>query len=220
MAHEISQPLTGIVTNANVCQRRLAGEQPDLGELRTANTRLLRDAQRATEIVNRIRSQFEKGAAKRESLDTNEVVRDTITLLRDEAARYNISVRTELAADLALILGDRVQLQQVAMNLIVNGIEAMKDVDGIREMLIKSRRDEEQILVSVGDTGTGFPQELAEQIFDPFFTTKLHGTGMGLRISRSIIESHGGRLWGETAAGRGATFQFSLPAANRRQQLT
>ena len=145
----------------------------------------------------------------------DEIVRDTVALLRHEAARYNIAVRTELAVELPRIVGDRVQLQQVAMNLIINGIEAMKDVDGIREMVIKSQRGEDkQILVSVGDTGTGFPPQLAEQIFEPFFTTKLRGTGMGLRISRSIIESHGGRLWAG-AAGCGATFHLNLPAATR-----
>jgi signal transduction histidine kinase len=123
-------------------------------------------------------------------------------------------VRTELADNLPPLIGDRVQLQQVAMNLIVNSIEAMKDVDGIREMVIRSQRTEnEQILVSVRDTGPGFPPDRAEQIFDPFFTTKPHGTGMGLRISRSIVESHGGRLWAEGAPGRGATFHLNLPAA-------
>jgi signal transduction histidine kinase len=123
-------------------------------------------------------------------------------------------VRTELAADLPQIVGDRVQLQQVAMNLIVNSIEAMKDVDGIREIVINSRRAEnEQILVSLSDTGRGIPPQFAEQIFDPFFTTKPHGTGMGLRISRSIIESHGGRLWAVCSPGRGATFHLHLPAA-------
>ena len=137
-----------------------------------------------------------------------------MTLLRDEAVRYNVLVRTELAADLPRIVGDRLQLQQVAMNLIVNSIEAMKDVDRIRELVIKSQRAEnEQILVSVSDTGPGFPPQLAEQIFDPFFTTKPHGTGMGLRISRSIVESHGGRLWAEAAGGRGATFHLCLPIA-------
>jgi signal transduction histidine kinase len=128
--------------------------------------------------------------------------------------RYNISVRTELAADLPQIVGDRVQLQQVAMNLIVNSIEAMKDVDGIRELVIKSQRAEnEHVLVSVSDTGLGLPPQLAEQIFDPFFTTKPHGTGMGLRISRSIIESHGGHLCAVGSPGRGATFHLNLPAA-------
>jgi signal transduction histidine kinase len=123
-------------------------------------------------------------------------------------------VRTELASDLPQIVGDRVQLQQVAMNLFINSIEAMKDMDGVREMVIKSQRSEnEQILVSVSDTGPGFPPQFAEQIFDPFFTTKPHGTGMGLSISRSIIESHGGRLWAASSQGRGATFHLQLSIA-------
>jgi signal transduction histidine kinase len=139
--------------------------------------------------------------------------------LRDEAVRYSVSVRTELAADLPQIVGDRVQLQQVAMNLIVNSIEAMKDVDGMREMIIRSQHAEDaQILISISDTGVGIPPQLAEQIFDPFFTTKPHGTGMGLRISRSIIESHGGRLWAVGSSGRGATFQFTLPAVIENQR--
>ena len=214
LAHELSQPISGAMTNANVCLRKLGSDKPDLDEVRAAVTRIARDAQRAAEIIGRIRSQFEKGSVNRETLDVNEIIRETVALLRDEAMRYNISVRTELAADLPQIVGDRVQLQQVAMNLIVNSIEAMKDVDGIREMVIKSQRAEnEQILVSVSDTGIGFPPQLAEQIFDPFFTTKPHGTGMGLRISRSIIESHGGRLWAVGSPGRGATFHLNLPAA-------
>jgi signal transduction histidine kinase len=183
--------------------------------VRSALTRLERDAQRAADILARIRPQFQKSAPKQQTLDVNEIILETIALLRDRAMRYNISVRTELAPDLPQIVGDRVQLQQVAMNLIVNSIEAMKEVDGIREMVIKSQRAEnEQILVSVSDSGTGFPLQLVEQIFDPFFTTKPHGTGMGLRISRSIIESHGGRLWAEPADGRGATFHLNLRAAN------
>ena len=137
-----------------------------------------------------------------------------MTLLRHEAVRSNVLVRTELAADLPRIVGDRVQLQQVVMNLIVNGIEAMRDVDGMREIVIKSQRaEDEQILVSVSDTGMGFSPQLAERIFDPFFTTKPQGTGMGLRICRSIIESHGGRLWGVGTPGHGATFHLSLPIA-------
>jgi len=127
--------------------------------------------------------------------------------------RYNISVRTELAADLPQIIGDRVQLQQVSINLIVNSIDAMKDVDGTRELAIKSQLTQnEQLLVSVRDTGIGLPPQQAERIFNAFFTTKIHGTGMGLRISQSIIESHGGRLWAADNSPRGATFQFTLPA--------
>ena len=214
LAHEISQPISGAITNANVCLRKLGNDKPDLDEVRAAVTRFGRDARRAAEIIARIRSQFEKGSVNRETLGVSEMIRETVALLRDEATRYNISVRTELAADLPQIIGDRVQLQQVVMNLIVNSIEAMKDLDGLREMVIKAQLAEnERILVSVSDTGPGFPPDRAEQIFDPFFTTKPHGTGMGLRISRSIVESHGGRLWAEAAAGRGATFHLNLPVA-------
>jgi len=214
LAHEISQPISGAITNANVCLRKLESDKPDLDEVRAAVTRFGRDARRAAEIVGRIRSQFEKGSVNPETLGVSEMIRETVALLRDEAMRYNISVRTELAADLPQIAGDRVQLQQVAMNLIVNSIEAMKDVEGTRELVVLSRRAEnEQILVSVSDTGVGFPSQIAEQIFDPFFTTKPHGTGMGLRISRSIIESHGGRLWAVGSPGCGATFHLNLPAA-------
>jgi PAS domain S-box-containing protein len=214
LAHEINQPISGAMTNANVCLRSLERDKPDLAMARVAATRILRDAQRAAEIVGRIRSQFEKGALNREVFDVNETIRETVALLRGEAMRYNISVRTELADDLPRIAGDRVQLQQVAMNLIVNGIEAMRDIDGVREMNIKSERTEdEQIRVSISDTGVGLPPQHADKIFDPFFTTKPHGTGMGLRISRSIIESHGGRLWAVSSHGHGATFHLNLPAA-------
>jgi len=214
LAHEINQPISGAVINASVCLRKLAHDKPNIDELRVAADRMLRDAQRAAEIVRRIRSQFEKDAPNRELVDVNEIIQETVALLSGEAVRYNISTRMELAADLPQIAGDRVQLQQVTMNLIVNGIEAMKDVDGKREIIIKSQQGErEQILVSFCDSGIGFPPQLAEQIFDPFYTTKPHGTGMGLRISRSIIESHDGRMWAESAAGCGATFHFNLPTA-------
>jgi PAS domain S-box-containing protein len=214
LAHEIKQPISGAITNANLCLRKLGRDEPNLDEVRAAVTRMVRDAQRAAEIIDKIRSQFEKGSENRAVFDVNDIIRETLALLRGEAVRYNISVRTDLADDLPQIVGDRVQLQQVAMNLIVNSIEAMKEVDGIREMAIKSKRgEEEQILVTVSDTGPGFPAQSAEQIFDPFFTTKPHGTGMGLRISRKIIESHGGRLWAVGSPGHGATFHFSLPAA-------
>jgi PAS domain S-box-containing protein len=219
LAHELSQPISGALTNADVCLLHLERDKPNLDDVRPIVTRIVRDTKRAADIIGRIRAHFQRGAVGREVIDLNEINRETVALLRSEAGRYNISVRTELAADLPRILGDRVQLQQVAMNLIVNGIEAMKDVDGVREMLIKSQRAEnDQILVSLSDTGIGFPPQLAEQIFDPFFTTKPHGTGMGLRISRSIIESHSGRLWAVGTPERGATFYLSLPAAPRVPQ--
>jgi predicted ATPase/signal transduction histidine kinase/GAF domain-containing protein len=219
LAHEIGQPITGVITNANSCLRWLDRAKPDFDEVRAAVTQIARAGDRAGQIIGRIRTQFEKGALNREVFGVSEIIRETVGLLHGEAVRYNIAVRMELTDDLLQIVGDRVQLQQVAMNLILNSIEAMKDVDGRREMVIKSQRAEnEQILVSVSDTGIGVPPQLAEQIFDPFFTTKPHGTGMGLRISRSIIESHGGRLWIAGVPGQGATFQFTLPAtvADRR----
>jgi signal transduction histidine kinase len=156
---------------------------------------------------------FKKGAPQRELVDVNEVIREMIVLLRSEASRYSISVCGELANGLPKIMVDRVQLQQVLMNLMLNGIEAMKEMDTGGELTIKShQRDSSQLLISVGDTGAGLEPEQAEQIFNAFYTTKTQGTGMGLPISRSIIESHGGRLWVSPNLGRGATFQFTLPS--------
>jgi PAS domain S-box-containing protein len=213
LAHEVNQPIAGAVTNANACLRWLAGDRPNLEEAREAATRIVRDGTRAGEIISRIRMLFKKGTPQREWVDLNEVVRETIALLRSEATRYSVSVRTELAANVPRLLGDRVQLQQVLMNLILNSIEAMKDIGGIRELVITSQRGEnEQALLSVSDTGVGLPPQQADQIFNAFFTTKPNGTGMGLRISSSIVESHGGRLWAAGNSPRGATFFFTLPA--------
>ena len=214
LAHEVNQPIAANVTNAYACLRWLERDQPNLEEARAAATRTVRAGKLAGEIISKIRAQFEKGALKRELVDVNEIIREMIVLVRGEATRYNISIRMELTADLPQTIGDRVQLQQVTMNLIVNSIDAMKDVDGTREMTVKSQRIEnEQVQVSVSDTGIGLPPQQANQIFDAFFTTKPHGTGMGLRISQSIIESHGGRLWAADNSPRGATFQFNLPAS-------
>jgi len=212
LAHEVNQPISAAVTNAHACLRWLAGDTPNLEEARAAAMRIVKDGTRAAEIIGRIRLHFEKGTPQRELLDVNEVIREMILLLRGELARYSISVRPELTADLPQVMGDRVQLQQVMMNLVSNSIDAMKDLDGSRELAIKSRRAEnEQLMVSVSDTGVGLPPQHADQIFNAFFTTKLHGTGMGLRISGSIIESHGGRLWAEDNSPRGARFHFTLP---------
>ena len=212
LAHEVKQPIAASLTNAKTCLRWLAGDTPNIEEARAAAMRIVQDQTRAGEIVSRIRLLFKKGTPERGPVNVNEVVREMIVLLRGETTRYSISVRTELAADLPQVMGDRVQLQQVLMNLMINGIDAMKDVDGARELSIKSERGEdEQVLVSVSDTGVGLPAEQAEQIFHAFFTTKPHGTGMGLRISRSIIESHGGRLWAADNSTRGASFYFNLP---------
>ena len=211
LAHEVNQPISAAVTNAHACLRWLAGDTPNLEEARAAAMRIVKDGTRAAEIIGRIRLHFEKGTPQRELLDVNEVIREMILLLRGELARYSISVRPELAADLPQVMGDRVQLQQVMMNLVSNSIDAMKDLDGSRELAIKSRRAEnEQLMVSVSDTGVGLPLQ-AGQIFNAFFTTKFHGTGMGLSISRSIVESHSGRLWAANNSPRGASFHLSLP---------
>jgi len=211
LAHEVNQPIAAAVIDANTCLRWLTRDQPDLEEAREAASRMARDATRAAAIVSRIRLLFKKVSPQRELVDVNEVIREMIVLLRSEATRYAISVRAELASDLPQVLGDRVQLQQVLMNLLLNGMDAMKDVDTTRELIINSQPvKNEQVIVSVSDTGVGLPPQ-AEQIFNAFFTTKPYGTGMGLRISRSIIESHGGRLWAANNSPRGASFCFTLP---------
>jgi len=212
LAHEVNQPIAAAVTNASACVRWLAGEVPNLEEARAAAKRGVKDGERAAEIISRIRRLFKKGTPQRELVDVNEVIREMIALLRSEATRHSISVGTELSADLPQIMGDRLQLQQVLMNLIMNSIDAMKDVDGARELVIKSQREEnEQVLVSVSDTGVGLPPQQTNQIFNAFFTTKPDGTGMGLSISRSIVESHGGRLWAAGNSPCGANVCLTLP---------
>ena len=211
LAHEINQPISGAITNASTCVRRLDREQPDLEGARVAASRVIRDANRAAEIVDRVKLFFRKGVATKERLDVNEVIREMEILLHNEAIQHSVSVQTKLAADRALIVADRVQLQQVLMNLMINGIDAMKTVEGLRQLTLGTQNDgDEQLLVSVEDTGIGLPPDQAGQIFNAFFTTKEHGTGMGLRISRTIIEAHGGRLWATDNHPRGASFHFTL----------
>ncbi|MGA7552677.1 MAG: ATP-binding protein [Candidatus Acidiferrales bacterium] len=219
LAHEVNQPIAAAVTDANTCLRWLTRDHPDLEEARAAAARVVKDAASAAEIISRVRLLFKKSAPERELIDVNDLIPKMIVLLHSEATRYEISVRAELAADLPRVIGDRVQLQQVIMNLVMNSIDAMKDVDGTRELAIRSQRTEnEQVLVSVLDTGVGLPQQHANQIFNAFFTTKSHGTGLGLRISRSIVESHGGRLWAAENSPRGANFCFTLPTKVEAQE--
>jgi hypothetical protein len=214
VAHEVSQPIAASLTNARTCLRWLAGDTPNLEEAREAAMRIVQDQTRAAEIISRIRLMFKNAIPQRELVDINEVIREMTVLLRGETARYFIFLQTQLAADLPQVMGDRVQLQQVLMNLTMNGIDAMAVVEGTRELIINSQRTEDGLLmVSVSDTGIGLPAGRANRIFDAFFTTKPHGTGMGLRISRSIVESHGGRLWADQNPSRGASFHFTLPAA-------
>jgi PAS domain S-box-containing protein len=211
LAHEVNQPIAAAVTSANSCIHWLAGDSPNVDKARAAAMRIAKDGTRAAEIISRIRLLFQKGTPQWQLVDVNEIIGEMIVLLRGEATRYSISVRTELAAELPQVMGDRVQLQQVMMNLMTNSIDAMKAADGTRELAIKSQRaNHEQLLVSISDTGVGLPPQHADQIFDAFFTTKPHGTGMGLRICRTIVEAHGGRLWAANNAERGATFYLTL----------
>jgi nitrogen-specific signal transduction histidine kinase len=215
LAHEINQPISAAVIDANTCLRWLGRDLPNVPEGRQAAARVIKDVTHAADIISRVRQLFKKGTPQKELLDVNEVIREMIVLLRGEATRYAISCRTELAEDLPQVVGDRVQLQQVMTNLCINSVDAMKGVDGTRELIVKSQRAEnEHLMVSISDTGVGLPTQQADQIFNAFFTTKSHGTGMGLRISRSIVESHGGRLWADDNSPRGATFNFTLPVTS------
>jgi len=219
LAHEIKQPISAAATNAKTCLRWLGRDEPDLPEAREAVSRIVKDVTRATDIIGRISALVKKATLQRELVDVNELIREMIVLLRSETNRYSISIGTELAEDLPKVMADRVQLQQVFMNLMLNAIDAMKEMSGGSELTIKSEVDDGQLLISVSDTGVGLPAEQAEQIFKAFFTTKPNGTGMGLRISQSIIESHGGRLWAANNSPRGASFYFTLPCAGAAQQF-
>jgi signal transduction histidine kinase len=209
LAHEIKQPIAAAITSANSCIEWLAHEPPNLDRARAAAARIDKYGNRAAEIIDRIRAFYKKSPPERELVDVNRIVHEMFTLLKGEADRYSVAMRTELAAELPKIMADRVQLQQVFMNLMLNAIEAMEDSGG--ELTVKSQRQDGQLLLSVCDTGIGLPTEKMEQIFSAFFTTKPQGSGMGLALSRSIVESHGGRLWVSANDGRGATFHFTLP---------
>jgi PAS domain S-box-containing protein len=213
ISHELKQPIAATITNARTSIRWLKREQPDLDEALQAAERIEKDSARATEIIDRLRALYKKTPPKRELLDVNEIIGEMALMLRGEAHRFGVSIRTDLVADLPKITADRVQMQQVLMNLMLNGIEAMNDTGGV--LTVKSEQQDEQVVISVSDTGVGLPADKADRIFDPFFTTKPQGSGMGLAISRSIIESHAGRLWATSNDGRGASFHFSLPAATK-----
>jgi PAS domain S-box-containing protein len=211
LAHEIKQPLTGASMNAGTCVRAITSEVPNLEIGRLAASRIGKDLKRATDIVARIESLFKKQPLPHAAVALNGTIQEMLAILRSEATRYMVALRAELTPELPPVMGDRVQLQQVILNLIVNAIEATKDSDGPREIKINSRLDDAHIRVSVSDTGKGLPEQGASRIFDAFFTTKQEGTGMGLSISRSIIEAHGGRIWAEKNPERGATFVFTVP---------
>jgi len=210
LAHEIKQPIAAAAANAGACLGFLNGERPDILEAREAASGTIGCARRAAEIIDHVRSLFKKSFPQREAVDVNELIREISLLLKNDIRRNSVTVRLELAENLPEITGDRVQLEQVLMNLMLNAIEAMHDAKG--DLTITSQStDDGQLSISVSDTGVGIPADKFDQIFDTFFTTKPQGTGMGLAISRSIVESHGGRLWATSNSGRGSTFQFTLP---------
>lgn len=231
IAHEINQPLTAVVNNANAGLRWLSGESPDIAEARDAIRRIVRDGNRASEVISKIRALVKKAPMTKERFDINEAVEEIVTLTNSEAQRNRVLVRTRLGVDIPLILGDRVQLQQVVLNLLINAIEAMSGMAADRrEIFVSSQkvRDESgapketvtsldpaaessYVLIAVRDWGPGLDATALQHLFDAFYTTKAQGLGMGLAISRSIIEAHGGRLWASANTPRGAVFQFTLP---------
>jgi C4-dicarboxylate-specific signal transduction histidine kinase len=212
IAHEVNQPLAGVVANAAACLRWL-DRGPDLDAARRSLEWIIDDGNRASEVIRRVRALANKTDIEKAPLDINGVVSEVIALVQRELVSHRVSLRMELASALPMILGDRVQLQQVIINLVMNGIEAMQLVtDRPRELMIRSRQDEtQQVLVSVTDCGVGIAAENADRLFNAFFTTKSGGMGMGLSICRSIMEAHGGRLWAMANDRHGATFQFTLP---------
>jgi len=210
LAHEIKQPIGAAVTNAEACVRLLDRKQPDLPEAREAALEMVKDARRAADIIDRVRLLYQKGSPRLEIVNINELVKEMVTVLHNEAKRHSVVIRADLPEGLRAVMADRVQLQQALMNLMLNGIEAMGDTGG--ELHIKSQLAEDgQLLISVTDAGVGLPTEKTDQIFTAFFTTKPHGTGLGLAITRSIVESHGGRIWATANSGPGTTFRFTLP---------
>lgn len=211
LAHEIEQPIAASITSASACLRWLAHDPPDLERARAAAARIEQEGNRVADVINRLRSFYKKGSPpKREIGEIRAIILEMAALLKTEATRHSITIHSAVAADTPKILVDRVQLQQVFMNLMLNAIEAMKDTRG--ELTITARpNSRDQIIVSISDTGVGLPQESTERIFDAFHTTKPEGTGMGLAITRSIVESHGGGVWATANQGAGATFHFILP---------
>jgi PAS domain S-box-containing protein len=219
IAHEVNQPLTAVINNSNACLRWLARRSPDLEGVRGALRDIIANGQRASDVIARIRAALKKDPMQTERLEINHIIAEMIELMYHEVQRYGAQLHTELASDLPAVSGDHVQLQQVLLNLVVNGIEAMSPVmERPRQLLIRSSRaGPEGVLVAVQDSGIGLDPHTLERIFDPFFTTKAEGMGMGLSICRTIIKAHGGRLWAECNPGPGATLQFILPRATENR---
>jgi len=213
IAHEVNQPLSGVVSNASACLRWLGADTPNMEEAREAVRRIVRDGKRAAEVVARVRALTKGTAASREKLDLNETIQEVLAIVGDEAKKNSVAIRTHFGDDVFPVLGDRVQLQQVVLNLVINGIEAMSSTgEQARELAITTRNTESnQVQVTVQDSGIGLDPDTMPKVFDRFYTTKPHGMGMGLSISRSILQAHGGRLWAAANDGPGTSFHFTLP---------
>jgi C4-dicarboxylate-specific signal transduction histidine kinase len=218
IAHEINQPLAAIVTNGNACLRWLDSATPNFSEARQAVQRIIKDSYRASEVIARIRTLVKKAPPRNDLVDLNEVIVEVLALAQSETRRHRVSLKQQLANDLPRVRGDRVQLQQVILNLIINGLEAIaKSKDATRELTISSGVDDSNnVIVAVKDSGEGLDAANLERVFDAFYTTKAEGMGMGLAISRTIIESHGGRLWATPNSPKGAVFQFTLSTATEK----
>jgi signal transduction histidine kinase len=218
IAHEVNQPLAAIVTNGNATLRWLGGATPNLSEARQAVERIIKDSYRASAVISRIRTLVKKTPPRNDLVDLNEVIVEVFALAQNEARRNRVFLKQQLRQDLPQVRGDRVQLQQVILNLIINGLEAIaKSQNGTRELSVRSDQDEaDNVTIAVSDSGEGLDTANLERVFDAFFTTKPDGMGMGLAISRTIIESHGGRLWATSNSPYGAVFQFTLPTNAER----
>jgi PAS domain S-box-containing protein len=218
IAHEVNQPLTGVISSGNACLRWLAANPPNLEAARRSVERMIDDGNRAADVIRRIRDMVRKSPPRKDAFNINDTIMEVLALIRTELSRNDISPRAELANDLPVVWGDRIQLQQVILNLVMNAIEAMSEVSPTqRKLLIASVKDGSNgVLVRIQDSGVGLDGESLDHLFEAFFTTKARGMGMGLAVSQTILQAHGGRLWATPNASHGATFQFALPANNER----
>jgi C4-dicarboxylate-specific signal transduction histidine kinase len=218
IAHEVNQPLSGIITNASTCLRMLAADPPNIDGARETARRTIRDGNRASDVIARLRALFSRKESATDAVDLNEATREVIALSSSELQRNRVVLQSELASDLPPITGDRVQLQQVLLNLLRNASDAMADVDDRpRQLLIRTEREDgDRVRVTVRDAGVGVDRHSIDKLFDAFYTSKIDGMGIGLSVSRSIIEGHQGRIWAESNDGPGATFSFSIPCGSER----
>jgi signal transduction histidine kinase len=219
IAHEINQPLGAILSNADAAELLLKKSPPPLEEVRQILADIRSDDLRASEVIRRLRTLLRQGEVERQSIDLNSVVNEVIFILRNEAQRRRVEVRTELSLEAMVVLGDKVHLQQILLNLMLNGMEAMAQMNGERRLTLKTEQSDGEVIVSVSDTGAGVSRDRLPKIFERFFSTKPEGMGMGLAISRSLVEEHGGRIWVESIEGQGSTFRFALPILPNRIEM-